>query len=130
MNVVEELRGMGLAVRLSPDGGGVTLGGLKGLSPEQRRRALEVARGEKPRIIDALKGQGISPDPAALAHARRMTILCPALGERLHCWRCSSCSGAETGRCKAWHSHREEVEFFRRSDAPWSLLLAEEGPLQ
>jgi hypothetical protein len=72
------------------------------------------------------------PDPSALAHAKRMLIYCPALGEKLHCWRCSRCYGAESGGCKAWHSRRSDVEFFRRSGPPYSLFLAEspEGVLQ
>ena len=130
MNPVDELQEMGLGLRLS-SGGDLTLDGLKKLSPEQRRRALEVAREEKPRIVDALKMRAIPPDPAALAHARRFLVNCPALGERLHCWWCSRCYGVESGGCKAWHTHRDEVEFFKRSDAPYSLLLAEEaGPVQ
>jgi hypothetical protein len=69
------------------------------------------------------------PTPEQIAHARRMMLLCPALGERIHCWWCSRCFGAESGGCKAWRSHRDEVEFFRQSEEPFSLSLAE-GVLQ
>jgi hypothetical protein len=126
MNPIAELERMGLALRVSPDGN-LTMEGLKALSPDQRERALGLVREEKDRIIDALLG----PDPAALAHARRMLLHCPALRVKVHCWWCSRCSGGESGQCKAWHSHRAEVEFFRRSDAPYSLLVAEvEGLVQ
>jgi hypothetical protein len=130
MNPVDELHEMGLGLRLSPSGN-LTLDGLKKLSPEQRKRALEMAREEKPRIVDTLKSRAIPPDPAALAYARSLLVKCPAQGKNLHCWWCSRCSGMESDKCKAWHIYRDEVEFFKRSDAPYSFALVEEvTPLQ
>ena len=65
-----------------------------------------------------------TPDPAALAHAQRMLISCPVQGRSLHCWYCSRCS--EAGTCSAWRSRRADVEFFRKSEKPYSLNLLEE----
>ena len=64
------------------------------------------------------------PDPAALAHARRLLVTCPVQGRILHCWYCSRCS--EAGKCSAWRSRRSDVEFFRQSGKPYSLYLVEE----
>ena len=86
----------------------------------------EAGQGEKScPTKDTALGQTFSPpDPAALAHARRMLVSCPVQGRSLHCWYCSRCS--EAGKCPAWRSRRADVEFFRKSEKPYSLYLVEE----
>ena len=64
------------------------------------------------------------PHPAALAHVRRMMVACPVHGRGLHCWHCSSCGDAQ--KCRAWHTRRHDVEFFKGSEKPYSLFLIEE----
>jgi hypothetical protein len=118
MSAVSILESIGLSLRLDGEGG-LVLDGMKNLPPEDRAYALKVARGHKAAIVEALQ----NPSPAALAHARRMTIPCPASGDDRHIWHCSRCGAA--GRCTAWRSRRSEVEFFRGSEEPFSLFLVE-----
>ena len=85
------------------------------LSSSRRSRS---SRSEKEENISE------QPDPAALAHAKRMLVSCPVQGQSLHCWYCSRCS--EAGKCPAWRGRRADVEFFRKSEKPYSLYLVEE----
>ena len=124
MNAVSVLHGMGLSVRLDEEGA-LVLGGLKGLPPEDRGAAVKLARENKSAIVEAL--QKASPaahteeQHAALAHARRLLVYCPSTGEKLHCWHCSRCDKTRT--CTAWRGRRTDVEFFRRSEKPFSFSL-------
>ena len=145
MNIVTQLENMGLSLSLDQDSSFI-LGGLKKLPPESRRQAVEVAREHKPAILEELKnraeafiarpadapaaskiGQSRSAhhSAAALAHARRMLVPCPAHGRELHCWYCSRC--AETASCQSWRARRYDVEFFRQSEKPESVYLLEEA---
>ena len=128
MNAVSVLRDMGLSVRLDEEGA-LVLGGLKSLPPEDRGAAVRLARENKTAIVEAL--QMASPvahteeqHAAALAHARRLLVPCPATGGKLHCWHCSRCDKARS--CRAWRGRRADVEFFRQSEEPFSLFLVEQ----
>jgi hypothetical protein len=127
MNVCEILLNMGLTLELTEDGK-LALEGLNRLNLEEREFALNLAKKNKVDILKELRRSSApkdAPDPAAVAHARRMQLLCPSLGKEVHLWTCSRCSGTEPGGCTAWLPRRAEVEFFRRSDAPLSFFLVD-----
>ena len=52
-----------------------------------------------------------------------MLVDCFITGGKIHCWYCAACPDSET--CRAWSPRRADVEFFRTSDKPFSLLLME-----
>jgi len=61
--------------------------------------------------------------PEQIIHARRMMLKCPIWGW-LHCWHCSRCDDAS--RCTVWRAKQLYVIFFRDSERPHSLDIAEE----
>ena len=126
MNAIFTLQSMGVSVRLDEEEG-LVLGGLKSIPPEVRGAAVKLAREYKAAIVEALQERSEGPTQkqhtAALAHARRLLVDCPATGGKRHCWNCSRCQGTAT--CGAWRGHRSDVEFFRRSEEPFSLSLVE-----
>ncbi|MDL2317073.1 hypothetical protein LJC59_08385 [Desulfovibrio sp. OttesenSCG-928-A18] len=124
MNAVRQLENMGLSLILD-QGNWFILGGLKSLPVESRRQAVAFAKEHKPAILEELRKRADEPTPTQLAHARRMLVDCPSTGGKLHCWHCSRCP--EAARCSAWHGHRNDVTFFRQSEKPASLFLAEES---
>jgi hypothetical protein len=69
-----------------------------------------------------------TPVTAALAHAQRMLVRCPIQKRDLHCWHCSSCGEAQ--KCRAWHTRRHDVEFFKGSEKPYSLSLVEGSEME
>ena len=127
MSAVIRLESMGLSLELSASGK-LAVEGLKRLSREEKEYALTLARENKASIIEELQRRMSpaceQPDPAALAHAKRMLVSCPVQGRSLHCWYCSRCS--EAGKCPAWRGRRADVEFFKKSEKPYSLYLVEE----
>ena len=62
--------------------------------------------------------------PEEIAYAQKMLVDCFITGGKIHCWYCAACPDSET--CRAWHPRRADVELFRKSDKPASLLLMEE----
>ena len=64
------------------------------------------------------------PTPEEIAYAQKMLVDCFITGGKIHCWYCAACPDSET--CRAWHPRRADVELFRKSDKPASLLLMEE----
>jgi hypothetical protein len=113
MNALAILQGWGLSVRLN-ESKDIVLSGLKSLSSDEREIAIGFCREYKPEIVERV---------AALAHARRMLVDCPATGGKRHCWHCSRCP--DTSSCMAWRVRRSDVEFFRQSEKPYSLSLVE-----
>lgn len=121
MNVITSLENMGLVVRIG-DAGDLVLSGLQSLSAEDRRVAVDMAKGNKPAIMEELRWRscmGDAPAPEQIAHAQRMLVDCPVNGGELHCWYCSRCSEART--CSAWRTRRADVDMFRQSGEPYSL---------
>ena len=112
---------------------------LKALALKQLQKQKQVQSQVQPQVQslspctypDLATGTASSPDsgeptptPEQIAHAQRMLVDCPSTGGKLHCWHCSRCGDAR--RCMAWRSRRADVEFFRRSERPYSLYLVEE----
>ncbi|MDR1241796.1 MAG: hypothetical protein LBM00_03270 [Deltaproteobacteria bacterium] len=125
MNAVSTLESMGLRVSLNKSGG-LSLAGLQTLSVDDRQVALALARENKASILEELRHPASTaddPTPEQIAHARRMLVDCPTAEGKLHCWHCSRCDRAR--RCTAWRIRRNDVEFFRQSEAPYSLFLVE-----
>jgi hypothetical protein len=69
MNPLAELMGLGVDVRLAGTDR-LSLGGLRQLTPDNRRRAFELAQGNKGQIVDEL-GQSAFPVGGNTGHASR-----------------------------------------------------------
>jgi hypothetical protein len=80
------------------------------------------------RHLILVDGTTSDPTPEQIAHARRMLVDCPETKGKLHCWHCSRCDRAR--RCTAWRIRRNDVEFFRQSEKPYSLFLVESGAVE